>query len=143
MNERSLIMMMFPSLTASIQALSILHYQTVITEDGSNFIDQILKSFGESLLTEAIHYAKASELDEIDFHDIRAASRVLINSGIWRYAVSEGFKGIMKVKDDDEPEQAFPFNDIYNAMKSRDATITVSIKAAVFLLLYWSTSQRK
>eukprot|EP01040_Poterioochromonas_malhamensis_P012633 gene12633-13831_t len=127
---------MLPSLTASIQALSILHYQTVITEDGSNFIDQILKSFGESLLTEAFHYAKASELDEIDFHDIRAASRVLINSGIWNYAVSEGFKGIMKVKDDDEPKQAFPFIDIYNAMKSRDATITVNMEEQFFYNSY-------
>mmetsp|Transcript_5891 Transcript_5891/g.6485 ORF Transcript_5891/g.6485 Transcript_5891/m.6485 type:complete len:395 (+) Transcript_5891:61-1245(+) len=131
---------MLPSLSASIQAFAAKEFQTVITENASNLLDEILRSLGESFLTEAFHYAKASELDEIDFPEIQAATRVLLSPEIWKYAASEGTRYIMRAGDSEDPDVvfkasglSFPLIDIYNAMKGRDATVTVSVKAAVYL----------
>eukprot|EP01040_Poterioochromonas_malhamensis_P012632 gene12632-13830_t len=131
---------MLPSLSASIQAFATKEFQTVIAEDASNLLDEILRSLGESFLIEAFYYAKASELDEIDFPEIQAATRVLLSPEIWKYAASDGTRYIIPAGDSEDPEVvfkasglSFPLIDIYNAIKIRDATVTVSIKAAVYL----------
>ncbi len=94
------------SFIASIHALYMKYQQTVISEDGATFLDEILKVLDESLLIEAFRFAKISGQDEMDYLEVRNVLRIMIIDGeIFRFAHLTSEKYLMKVMNWDKPEQ--------------------------------------
>ncbi len=74
---------MLPSFSTDIEEISVA-LEIVFSEDGSKFLDQIIRTLGESILTEAFNYAKVSQLDDLDYEIIDAA-RAILPDEIWEF----------------------------------------------------------